>query len=176
VFPSLPLPPIPPLGMTREEIAAALREDFGAMAGHDPVAAPASPPATPAPRAPQPPQTAATATQPVPPAAQPAGPRSASGPPRLTRPVISAAPLPDPGPPRGLGALRYARRVVPGTRPLVQPRDPRRRAGGYSRGLQTRTRSDGGASAFFTIMLITFAILLYFIISGLLAAFARLIP
>jgi hypothetical protein len=66
--------------------------------------------------------------------------------------------------------------VVPGTRPLVQRRDSRRRAGGYSRGLQTRTRSDGGATAFFTIMLIIFAILLYFIISGIVAAFARLIP
>jgi hypothetical protein len=42
--------------------------------------------------------------------------------------------------------------------------------------LQTRARSDGGASAFFITMLITFAILLYFIVSGLVAAFARLIP
>jgi hypothetical protein len=154
--------------MTREEIAAALKEDSGALGGHEPFAVPASPPATPAPRAPEPPQTGAAATRPVPPAAQPAGPRSASEAPRLTRPVISAAPLP--------GALRYARRVVPGTRPLVQRRDSRRRAGGYSRGLQTRTRSDGGATAFFTIMLIIFAILLYFIISGIVAAFARLIP
>jgi hypothetical protein len=162
--------------MTREEIAAALKEDSGALGGHEPFAVPASPPATPAPRAPEPPQTGAAATRPVPPAAQPAGPRSASEAPRLTRPVISAAPLPDPGPSRGFGALRYARRVVPGTRPLVQRRDSRRRAGGYSRGLQTRTRSDGGATAFFTIMLIIFAILLYFIISGIVAAFARLIP
>lgn len=175
VFPSLPLPPIPPLGMTREEIAAALRDDSGALAGHDPVAAPASPPATPAPRAPEPPQTAAAAAQPVPPAPQPVGPRPAGGAPRLTRPVISAALPPDQGPSsRGLGALRYARRVVPRTRPLVQRRDSRRRAG--SRGVQTRTRSDGGASAFFTIMLIVFAVLLYFIISGIVAAFARLIP
>lgn len=178
MFPSLPLPPIPPLGMTREQIAAALREDSGALPGHDPVAAAASPPVMPAPRAsqPSPPQSGVTATQPVTPAPQPAGPRSASGTARLTRPVISAAPLPDPAPSRGLGALRYARRVVPRTRPLVHRRDPRRRAGGYSRGSQTRAHSDGGASAFFTIMLITFAILLYFIISGVVAAFARLIP
>ncbi|HEX8935307.1 MAG TPA: hypothetical protein VF788_14180 [Pseudonocardiaceae bacterium] len=180
MFPSLPLPPIPPLRMTREEIAAALREDSGALAGHDPVAMPASPPTTPEPRAAAPsqtPQTGVTATQPVPPAAQPAGPRSASGTPRLTRPVISAAPVPNQGLSRGFSPLRYARRVVPGgTRPLGQRRDSRRRAGGRNRGLQTRTRSDGGASAFFTIMLITFAVLLYFIVSGLVAAFARLIP
>jgi hypothetical protein len=85
--------------------------------------------------------------------------------------------VPNQGPSRGFSPLRYARRVVPGgTRPLGQRRDSRRRAGGRNRGLQTRTRSDGGASAFFTIMLITFAVLLYFIVSGLVAAFARLIP
>jgi hypothetical protein len=170
VLPSLSLPPIPPLSMTRDEIAAALREDSAGLAGHDPVAAPASPPAAPAP---QPPQASAAPSQPGPPTPRATGSTSAGAPTRRpTRPVISAAPLPAPGPSRGLGALNYARRVVPGTRLLVQRRDPRRRAGG----VQTRSRSDGGAGAFFIIMFITFAVLLYFIVSGIVAAFARLIP
>ena len=44
------------------------------------------------------------------------------------------------------------------------------------RRLPARTRSNGGAGAFFLVMSIIFAVLLYFIISGIVEAFARLIP
>jgi hypothetical protein len=42
--------------------------------------------------------------------------------------------------------------------------------------LPTQTGSDGGAVAFFLIMAIVFAVLLYFIISDIVDAFVRLIP
>ncbi len=39
-----------------------------------------------------------------------------------------------------------------------------------------RTLSDGGATVFFTIMSIAIVVLLYLMVSGIVAAFARLIP
>ncbi|MGH3766272.1 MAG: hypothetical protein ACRDTX_14170 [Pseudonocardiaceae bacterium] len=210
-FSSLPLPPIPKLTMTREEIAAALGEDLRGPA--DQARAAPSTASVPAPRvpqhgAPQPsaphpsgpqssvpqssaPQSGASkpgapqpgaargdtvAMRPAPAGSPTAGSTSAGPHNRQTRPVIAAAPSPAQGTRRGLGVLRYGRRAAPRTRPRVQLRDARRRVSGPSRGLLTHTRSNGGAGAFFVITLITFAVLLYFIVSGIVAAFARLIP
>jgi hypothetical protein len=59
------------------------------------------------------------------------------------------------------------------SRSLEQLRNTRLRV---ARRLPTHTRSNGGAGAFFLAMSITIAVLLYFIISGIVEAFARLIP
>jgi hypothetical protein len=60
-----------------------------------------------------------------------------------------------------------------GSHSLQQLRNTRRLV---VRRLPTRTRSNGGAGAFFLAMSIVFAVLLYLIISGIVEAFARLIP
>lgn len=163
VPPPFVLPPIPNLGMTREAVAAALGDEPAQPADQEPVAKPAaSPSATPAP--PQPSaaqpgagQANATAQLPAAPAQPPAGPPTGYN----QRPVI-AAPVP-------AQSSRYRR-------PLVVGSHPPGIAGNIRRRVATQTRSNGGAGAFFIVISIVFVVLLYFIISGIVEAFVRLIP
>lgn len=155
--PPFVLPPIPPLGMTREAVAATLGDDPAQPLPQEPASpstAPASP-ATPLPAAPiQPPET--------PPSGAPA---------YNQRPII--APMVSPAAPlaRG-GGMRY-RPTMTGSRSLNQLRNTSRLV---VRRLPRQPRSNGGAGTFFLIMSIIIAVLLYFIISGIVEAFARLIP
>lgn len=173
VLPSLPLPAIPDLHMTQEAIAAALGEDPGGPVDQSPATAPTAPPsATPngATSGSAPP---ADATAPLP-APQVAGPPTAGTP----RPVITTAVAPVQAPRAGSGG-RYRSPLGNGSLPRVHLRGSSRRfsrLGRLGRGLPAQSRSNGGAGAFFVIMLITFAVLLYFIITGIVESFARLIP
>jgi hypothetical protein len=170
VLPSLPLPAMPDLNMTQEAIAAALGEDPDGPVDQNTAAAPAAPPsATPdgVPSASAPP---ANATAPLP-APQVAGPPTAGTP----RPVITAAIAPVQSSRAGYGG-RYRSPLGNGSLPRVHLRGSSRRFSRLGRGLPAQSRSNGGAGAFFVIMLITFAVLLYFIITGIVESFARLIP
>jgi hypothetical protein len=154
VPPPFVLPPIPPLGMTREAIAATLGDD---LAGQP------EPPTTP--------QASIAAPLPVAPIPQPET-RPAGAAAYNQRPVIAPVSPAQP-PPRGGGRLRYRQPLMDGSHSLQQLRNTRRLV---VRRLPTRTRSNGGAGAFFLAMSIVFAVLLYLIISGIVEAFARLIP
>jgi hypothetical protein len=103
-----------------------------------------------------------------------AGPPTAGTP----RPVITTAVAPVQAPRAGSGG-RYRSPLGNGSLPRVHLRGSSRRfsrLGRLGRGLPAQSRSNGGAGAFFVIMLITFAVLLYFIITGIVESFARLIP
>jgi hypothetical protein len=144
VPPPFVLPPIPPLGMTREAIAATLGDDLAGQP--DPPVGPTTA------------QASVAAPLPVAPIPQPE-----------TRPAGAAAYNQR----RGGGRLRYRQPLMDGSHSLQQLRNTRRLV---VRRLPTRTRSNGGAGAFFLAMSIVFAVLLYLIISGIVEAFARLIP
>lgn len=158
-----PLPVIPAIGMTQEAIAAALGEESPEAAGQEQAAAPASAPSA---------SPANVATSPE---QQPVAPPPANPPKR--KPSVTVAPtvIPASSPQRGPGGSRY-RRTLGRARPRVQLRAPRRRSTFYRYGLPTHVRSNGGAGAFFVIMLIIFAVLLYFIIAGIVESIARLLP
>ena len=156
--PPFVLPPIPPLGMTREAVAATLGDDLALPSPQEPASpstAPASP-ATPLPAAPIPPPE-------TPPSGAPA---------YNQRPII--APMVSPAQPlaRG-GGVRYRPTLMAGSRSLNQLRNTSRLV---VRRLPRQPRSNGGAGTFFLIMSIVIVVLLYFIISGIVEAFARLIP
>jgi hypothetical protein len=153
--PPFVLPPIPPLGMTREAIAATLGEDLPVQPepAADPTAA----------------QASVAAPLPVAPIPQPETPPSRA-PAYNQRPIIAPVSPAQP-PPRG--GLRYRQPLMAGSHSLEQLHNTRRLV---VRRLPTRTRSNGGAGAFFLVMAIIFAVLLYFIISGIVEAFVRLIP
>ncbi|MBV8995336.1 MAG: hypothetical protein JO287_16935 [Pseudonocardiales bacterium] len=155
--PPFVLPAIPPLGMTREAIAATLDDDLPAQP--DPAAAPTTP------------QASVAAPIPVAPIPQPETPPSRAAA-YNQRPIIAPVSPAQP-PPRGGGRLRYRQPLMAGSPSLEQLRNTRRL---FVRRLPARTRSNGGAGAFFLAMSIIFAVLLYFIISGIVEAFARLIP
>jgi hypothetical protein len=155
--PPFVLPPIPPLDMTREAIAATLGEDLPGQP--DPAAVPTTP------------QASVAAPLPVAPVPQPETPPSGA-PAYNQRPIIAPVSPAQP-PPRGGGRLRYRQQLMAGSRSLEQLRATRRLV---VRRLPARTRSNGGAGVFFLVMSIVFAVLLYFIISGIVEAFARLIP
>ncbi|HXT44689.1 MAG TPA: hypothetical protein VN748_11355 [Pseudonocardiaceae bacterium] len=160
VPPPFVLPPIPPLGMTREAVAATFGDDLGLPLPPEPAASPSTAPASPA------------TPLPVAPIPQPETPPSGA-PVYNQRPII--APMVSPTQPlaRGGGGLRYRQPLMAGSRSLKQLRNTRRLV---VRRLPRQSRSNGGAGAFFLIMSITIAVLLYFIISGIVEAFARLIP
>ncbi|MBV9651262.1 MAG: hypothetical protein JO296_14155 [Pseudonocardiales bacterium] len=161
VPPPFVLPPIPPAGMTPEAVAAALGEETARTADQDPAAA-----AVPSETVPDAPPPDVAAPPPAPATPEAAGRSRAYN----LRPVI-AAPVPAAQlPPRGRGGQGYRQPLIDGSRSL---RDTGRRV---VRRLPTQTRSDGGAGAFFLIMAIVFAVLLYFIITGIVDAFVRLIP
>jgi hypothetical protein len=162
VPPPFVLPPIPQPSMTPEAVAAVLGEEPPKAADQDPAAAAAAVPSETAPSTPPP---DAAAPPPAPAAPQAAG-RSRG---YNLRPVI-AAPVPTAQlPPRGRVG-QYRQPLIDGSRSL---RDTGRRV---VRRFPTQTGSDGGAGVFFLIMSIVFAVLLYFIISGIVDAFVRLIP
>jgi hypothetical protein len=159
------LPPIP-FGMTREEVAAELDaaesqrlvdQDLAAATGH--AAAGAAP---------------ATAAAPDSPASQPTIPLPAAGAADYNpRPVTAARVTPVQSLPRSSSGLRYPQQLMARSRSLEQLRNTRRRVAGR---LPTRTRSNGGAGAFFFAVSLMIMILLYFVISGIVEAIARLIP
>ena len=160
--PPFVLPPIPPLGMTREAVAATFGDDLALpLPPESASSASATPPAsaaTPLPVAPIPPLE-------TPPAGTPA---------YNQRPIIAPVVSPvQPSARGGGGGLRYRQPLMAGSRSLNQLRSTRRLV---VRRLPRQPRSNGGAGTFFLIMSITIAILLYFIISGSVEAFARLIP
>lgn len=157
--PPFALPPIPPLGMTRDAVAATLRDNLALPLQQEP-ASPATAPASPA------------TPLPVVPIPQPETPPSGA-PAYNQRPII--APTVSPAQPlaRGSGGLRYREPLVAGSRSLTQLRNTSRLV---VRRLPRQPRSNGGAGAFFLIMSIVIAVLLYFIISGIVEAFSRLIP
>lgn len=165
VLPSLPLPAMPDLHMTQEAIAAALGEDPDEPVDQNPAAAPAAPPSDTPNGAPP-----ADATAPLP-APQAAGPPTAGTP----RPVIAAAVAPVQSPRAGFPG-RYRSPLANGSLPRVHLRGSRRRFSRLGHGLPAQSRSNGGAGGFFVIMLIIFAVLLYFIITGIVESFAGLIP
>lgn len=160
VPPPVPLPAIPELNMTREAIAAALGDDPGGPGAKERPAAAGSPPAAAAPTSSQ---TTVTAPSPA-----------ASAPSRQGPPAVSISPAQSPQ--RGPGGPGYVRSLSTKSLPRVTLRSSRRRAGHPGRGLPTQIRSNGGAGAFFVVMVIVFAVLLYFIVSGIVESFARLIP
>jgi hypothetical protein len=75
--------------------------------------------------------------------------------------------------PRTGSGLRYRQQLMAGSRSFEQLRNTRLRV---ARHFPTHTRSNGGAGAFFLVMSTVIVVLLYFIISGIVEAFARLIP
>lgn len=164
VPPPAPLPAIPDLNMTRERILAALGDDPGGPGPQEQAAAAGSPVAA-APSASQAPATAPAVATPPPDSAP-----SRQGPPA----AITVSPAQSPQ--RGPDGPGYLRSMSTRSLPRVKLRSARRRARHPGRGVPTQTRSDGGAGAFFIIMVIVFAVLLYFIVSGIVESFARLIP
>jgi hypothetical protein len=171
VPPPFELPPISQASMTPEAVAAALGEELPRSGDQDSTAAAAIASSEVAPSAAQ-----SDVAAPTP--ALAAAPLSARAIPQAAgrsrgyniRPVI-AAPVPAAqAPTRAHVGQRYRQPLIAGSRSL---RDTGRRV---VRRLPTQTRSDGGAGAFFLTMSIVFAVLLYFIISGIVEAFARLIP
>lgn len=184
-LPPFTLPAFPNTRLMREAIAAALGEDPTGPVDQDPGALPAQQPAAPPNVAPPSVAQATTAqpnvplthvTAPLPrPASQAAGPRPGQ-PGQRVRPVV---PVPAPSsapPPRRSSGLRYRPPLAAGSRIPVQLGDLRRRVGRPRPGLPVRTRSNGGAGAFFVITVILFALLAYGVISGIAEAIARLIP
>jgi hypothetical protein len=170
VLPSQPLPHMPNLTMTPEQIAAELGDDPGGPENQDPAAtSTANAPSSTTPPAVPPASFPPANGTPPPPAPQTEKPQSTDPP----RPTIAAAVSPA-QPPRS--GSRFASTLANGSFPRVHLRDPRRRFGRLGNGLPSQSRSNGGAGAFFVIMLITFAVLLYFIITGIVDSFARLIP
>ena len=187
--PPFVLPHIP-LGTTREEVAAALGDDAQRPADQDPTAGSAaagisgaaggSAPAagSGAVTTAVPPGAAAQATTPLPVTPGPA-PQVGSSPPAGAaagynpRPEIGVRVAPVQPLPRSGGGIRSRQQLMARSRSLEQLRNTRLRV---ARRLPTHTRSNGGAGAFFLVMSITIAVLLYFIISGIVEAFARLIP
>jgi hypothetical protein len=151
--------------MTREAVAAALGEEPPEQEENNPAAGPAPQPTPPKPGA-EPANVAAP-----PPA--PATPRAGTRPTYNTRPVI--APVSPAAPPRG-GGMRSRQQLMARARSLETFRNAGLRIAGPVSRLPAHTRSNGGAGAFFLVMSIIFAVLLYFIISGIVEAFARLIP
>lgn len=161
VPPPFVLPPIQQPSMTPEAVAAALGEEPPRPGEQEPAAAEIQ--SETAPSAPTP----DVAAQPLASATSQAAGRSRG---YNLRPVI-AAPVPATQlPPHGRAGKRYRQPLIAGSSSL---RDTGRRV---VRRLPTHTRSDGGASAFFLVTFIVFAVLLYFIISGIVDAFIRLIP
>ncbi|HKS52076.1 MAG TPA: hypothetical protein VJS67_09435 [Pseudonocardiaceae bacterium] len=187
--PSFVLPHIP-LGTTREEVAAAFGDEAQRPADQDPAAGSAaagtagaaggSAPAagSGAMTTAVPPSAAAQATTPLPVTPGPA-PQLGSSPPAGAaagynpRPEIGVRVAPVQPLPRSGSGIRSRQQLMARSRSLEQLRNTRLRV---ARRLPTHTRSNGGAGAFFLVMSITIAVLLYFIISGIVEAFARLIP
>jgi hypothetical protein len=151
--------------MTREAVAAALGEDIPGPAEKNPAAGPAPQPSTPQ-------AGAEPADVPAPPPASPP-PRAGTRPTYNTRPVI--APVSPASPPRG-GGMRSHQQLMARSHSLDSLRNARLRIVRPVGRLPTHTRSNGGAGAFFLAMSIIFVVLLYFIISGIVEAFVRLIP
>jgi len=145
--------------MTREAVAATFGDDL-ALPLPPESASSATPPAS---------ATTPLPVAPIPPLETPSAGASAYN----QRPII--APVVSPAQPsaRGGGGLRYRQPLMAGSRSLNQLRSTRRLV---VRRLPRQPRSNGGAGTFFLIMSITIAVLLYFIISGIVEAFARLIP
>lgn len=174
VPPPMPLPAIPNLNMTREAIAAALGEDPGGPGYHErAAAAAASPPVAAGSAATGSSATGSSAT------GSSATQAAATAPPAsgvASRQPASATTMPvslPQAPQRGPSFIRSAPTI---SLPRVRLRTSRRGAAPFTRGLPTQTRSNGGAGVFFTISVIVFAVLLYFIVSGIVESFARLIP
>jgi ABC-type Na+ efflux pump permease subunit len=175
--PPFVLPPIP-FGMTREEVAAELDaaesqrlvdQDLAAAVG--PTAAGAAQASGAASAAGAAPVAAAAQASP---AAQPTIPLPAAGAADYNpRSVMAARVTPVQSLPRSSGGLRYHQQLIARSRSLEQLRNTRRRV---ARRLPTHTRSNGGAGAFFFAVSIMIMILLYFVISGIVEAIARLIP
>jgi hypothetical protein len=161
VPPPFVLPPVPPANMTPEAVAAALGEEPARPGDQRPAAA--TVPGETVPSA-APPDIAAP---PPAPATPQAAERSRD---YNLRPVIAAPTPPAQLPPRGRAGQGYRQPLIDRSRSL---RDTGRRV---MHRLPTQTGSDGGAGAFFLVMSIVFAVLLYFIISGIVDAFVRLIP
>ena len=159
VPPPVPLPPIPELNMTREAIAAALGEDPGESGGQEQAAPAGGEAAAAAPSA-----VHATVELPT------------SGASPQPRPVTTALVSPVQSSQRAPGGPGYLRHISARSGPRVQLRSPGRRFARPIRSFSTQTRSNGGAGVFFIIMMIVFAVLLYFIIAGIIESFARLIP
>jgi hypothetical protein len=171
VPPPFELPPIPQPSMTPEAVAAALGEEPPRSGDQDSTAASTVAASEVVPSAVQSDIAAPTAAAAAAPLAARATPQAAGRSRGYNvRPVI-AAPVPAAqAPPHARVGQRYRQPLIAGSRSL---RNTGRRV---VRRLPTQTRSDGGAGAFFLTMSIVFAVLLYFIISGIVEAFARLIP
>lgn len=177
------LPPIP-LGMTREEVAAELDaaesqrlvdQDLAAATGPGAAGAASASATALAPGAAAAPGAApAAAAAPASPAAQPTIPLPAAGAADYNpRPVTAARVTPVQSLPRSSSGLRYRQQLMARSRSLEQLRNTRRRV---ARRLPTHTRSNGGAGAFFFAVSLMIMVLLYFVISGVVEAIARLIP
>ncbi|HYZ38176.1 MAG TPA: hypothetical protein VE673_15885 [Pseudonocardiaceae bacterium] len=165
------LPPIS-LGMTREEVAAELDAAESQRLVDQDLAAATGPGAAGAASAPG--AASAAAAAPASPAAQPTIPLPAAGAADYNpRPVTAARVTPVQSLPRSSSGLRYRQQLMARSRSLEQLRNTRRRV---ARRLPTHTRSNGGAGAFFFAVSLMIMILLYFVISGIVEAIARLIP
>jgi hypothetical protein len=168
VPPPVPLPAIPELNMTREAIAAALGEDPDELGDQERPAAAVSPPAATAPAA------ATPAAEPGASRAAGSAPLGASAPSHQQTAIITVSDSSAQSAHRGFGGPGYLRSNSARSHPRVQTRSTRRRVPHLN--LPVQTRSNGGAGAFFILAVIVFAILLYFIVSGLVESIARLIP
>ncbi len=204
--PELPLIWLPPAmddTALRKAIAAALGDDPGAAAetvDHDPAATPApqaAPHATRQPRVPDvkvpdahtpdahtpdvnvpnvnvavPPHTATSAGAPT---GRPA-PTEAADRSSPRRPSVSALIPPAPSQSRRSARLRYRPPMAGALRESAPLTDLRRRIRREHVDLPVPSRSDGGATAFFLVMLMIAGLLVYFIVTGFLDSLSSLLP
>ncbi len=199
-LPPISLPPIPDASALREAIAAALGDDVGAPPGaveQDPTAVPdvnapdvlkADVPKADVPKADVPMTNVAAPPHAAPPhAAAPAGapagaptgrpaPAKAGDRSSPHQPLVSALIPPAPSRPRRPVGPRYRPPMAGASRESGPGADLRRRIRRERVDLPLRSRSDGGATAFFLAVLIIIALLVYYIIISFLDSISRFLP
>lgn len=192
-LPPMWLPPFLDDSALRERIAAALGDDPGGPAEaveKVPAAAPAPQPAQQATGQPQAPAVKLPAVK-LPDVNVAAPPHTATSPgaptgrPALTeaadrssprRPPVPALIPPAPSQSRRSARLRYRPPMAGALRESAPLTDLRRRIRRERVDLPLRSRSDGGATAFFVVMLIIIGLLVYNIIASFLDSLSRILP
>ncbi|MGH3751949.1 MAG: hypothetical protein ACRDRP_04495 [Pseudonocardiaceae bacterium] len=183
-LPPFALPPLPDFGLTPEAIAAALGEDPTGPVDQDPAAArtpSAEPGGSPAPQpggspAPQPDGSPAPRAEPAPPATGQAPASAATGSSSRSSPL--APPLFPSTSSRSRRTARLRRRqpVAAGSGAPVPAADLHQRVGRDRPGVPRSSSANLALGAVLFVSLIIVAVLMYYIITGILESMSRLFP
>lgn len=167
------LPPLPDFGLTPEAIAAALGEDPTGPVDQDPAAARTPPGGSPAP---QPGGSPAPRAEPAPPATGQAPASAATGSSSRSSPL--APPLFPSTTSRSRRTARLRRRqpVAAGSGAPVLAADLHQRVGRDRPGVPRSSSANLALGAILFVSLIIVAVLMYYIITGILESMSRLFP